>query len=105
MGHRLHDEPPGIQVLGPPPLEARVLGSEKPGLYGRSDTLGYLVLKVENIGHSAVELVGPEMRSGCRFDKLRGDTQPATCLAHSPLKDVAHSEVSGHLTDIDGSAL
>jgi hypothetical protein len=105
VGHRLHDEPPGVQVFRPLALEARLLGSEKPGSYRRSDALGNLVLKVENIGHSTVELVRPEMRSGFRFNQLRSDAQPHTCLAHSALQDVTHSEVFGHLTDVDGPAL
>ena len=69
------------------------------------DPVGDLVLKVENVLQRSVKFVRPEMSPGLSFDKLSRDAQARAGSPHTPLKHVAHAEITADLAHIDRLAL
>ena len=71
----------------------------------RHDPAGHLVLDLEDVREVAIEALGPEMMSGCRFHQLRRDPHPRACFADAPFQHVADAEVTADLLDARRLAL
>src|SRR5262249_18034806 len=69
------------------------------------DTLGYLVLELEDVLERAVETVGPQMRAACRIDELRRDAHAVGRLARAAFEHVANAELATDLPYIYGMTL
>ena len=72
---------------------------------GPDDPFRDFVLDGEQILEIPVISLGPDMAAGRCFDKLGGDADAFTPLAHAAFDDVAHSELSPDVCDIDRPAL
>src|SRR5882724_8054741 len=69
-----------------------------------NDAGSHMVLKIEHILERTLKTVRPEMCSGFGIDKLTGDTNPVSGLAHAAFQHVAHPELAADLLHIDGAA-
>ncbi len=69
------------------------------------NSLGDLILEIEDVVQGAVEAVGPEMRARFRLDQLSGDAQPIARFAYAALQHIAHAEFAPDLPDVDRLAL
>ncbi len=104
-GHAAQVMVVGVEALGRLALRALDLGLLEPRRDGPDDAGRDLVLQVEDIRHSAVEAVRPEMRAGGGVDELTGDPQAVARLANAAFQHVAHAEFAADLLYVDGAAL
>src|SRR5215831_18293731 len=59
----------------------------------------------ENVRQVTLEPVHPNVRARHRINQLPRDANFPRCLAHSPLKDIAHAKPAPDFLDIDRFAL
>lgn len=71
---------------------ARQLATEQLDLQLLHDYQGNFILDGKDVGKVAIVRFGPEMRAVDGPDQLRGDPNPLARFAHTPLKDISHSE-------------
>src|SRR6185312_4564453 len=64
-----------------------------------------LILKLEQIGHVLLELLGPKMRAGIRVDELGVDPHLVLVALHRAFEHVAHAERLADLLSVDALAL
>src|SRR5204863_1831342 len=78
----------GLEVVGRP--AHGVPGAAEQRRRQRADERGYdLILDLEDVGHLAVVLLGPELKAGIRVDQRGADPQPGAGAADAALDDGA----------------
>ena len=102
---RLEIEFIGFGVVGWARLDCHALGWDKPDLERGNNGLGDLILKIEDVGHFAVEPLRPDRSPRCAIYKLGIDTNPIAGFAHAALDHMGQVHVLGCLRDIDGATL
>ena len=58
---------------------------------------------IEDVIKSAIETIGPQVRTGLAVDQLASDSHAATRLAHAALQHIAHAELPADLPDVHGA--
>src|SRR5215472_9634954 len=92
----------GFRTLARRPL---LLDPPELGLYRADDAAHDFILHGEGVGEIPVIAFGPYMGAGRRLDELSCYPHAVACLAHTPLKNVAHPQLAPDLFDVDGPAL
>jgi hypothetical protein len=62
----------------------------------------HLILQIEDVLETAVEVIGPQMRARRRVDELRGDAYALRRLADAAFHHVAHAQFAADLLDVRG---
>src|SRR6516164_9695152 len=93
-----------IQTVGRLTLGATKLRFLDYGMDCTNNTLGHLILQLEDIRDRTLEPVCPKMRACCSVDKLPGDAHPICRFADATLEHVAHSQLAAYLLNVNGTA-
>ena len=101
IGHRLHDEAPGVERVRRPALDALVLGGVEPRLDRGDDALGDLVLQGEEVRHVGVVAMGPDLQAGRGVAQLGPDPEVLPRAPDAAVEHVAHAEVAADLLRVD----
>ena len=75
------------------------------GRNGTHHARRHLVLQVEDVLEQSVETVRPQMAACGGIDQLAGNTHTATRLPDTALENLAHTQLTPDLLDVDGTAL
>ena len=95
----------GVEALGGLALGAFDLGLLQLRRDRADHAGGDLILQIEDVRQSAIEVIGPQMRAGRSVDQLGGDAHPLRRLADSALDHVTHAKFPAHLLHIRGPSL
>src|SRR5262245_46912406 len=95
----------GVQVLRWSTPYALDFGKSQPGLDDCRCSLGNPILKLEDITYTAVEPVGPEVRTARCFDELGRDTQAVVNAADTAFEHVSDAQLAADPPHIHGLPL
>jgi hypothetical protein len=104
-GHPAQEIVVGVEAFGRLALGPLDLGLFQLRCDRADHACGNLVLQVEDVSESAVEVVGPQVGAGRGVQELGGDAYPLGGLAHAAFHHVAHAQLAAHLLHISGPAL
>src|SRR5262249_59703067 len=87
----------GIETFRRLSLGALDLCLLQPRSNSADDTGGNLILQLEDLRQSTVEVIGPKMGASSGIDKLARNAKTVTGLAHAAFENIAHPEFPADL--------
>ncbi len=100
LGERSQIQVVSVEACGRFARRSTDLGQAELGFESAGNTVGYLILKPENIVKRTIEMLGPDMRTSARIDQLRADAQTVASLSDRALQEVTHAQCARHLPHI-----
>ncbi len=105
IGQRPQNKVVGVEAIRPLSFGSLDLSQTKTRLNRADDRQRDLVLQGENIVGFAVIAFGPNMRSRCNIDELRGDAHTISRFANTSFEHVANAKFASDLLYVDRPAL
>jgi hypothetical protein len=99
-----------IEGIGVETLSRLALGTLDLGFFHRwrdrpDNTLGYLILQIEDVAETTIKPFCPKMCARGGIDELSCDAHPVGRFANAPFQYIAHPQLTPDLLHVDGAPL